>query len=231
MSTLLILPAYIFAAVAMARAESGWLRFVGVMGAVFGVWVASTPSANDALITLLFVLLAAPPTALGRAGHVAEAAVGFAIHAGATAVAPEETPEGVGVALAAAGGAGSLAGPDGADLVPEGVGPEGLVGSANELHGLARQAAAFAVPAEQADVHGVGDDDPDGRAGEGQTLGVAVAGPVEVGATVAPSGDRSAELPPNEKTATFGGVTRCSAPPCVSIATRVRSLAKVGGWS
>ena len=44
----------------MARAETGWLRFVGVMGAVFGVWVASTPSANDALITLLFVLLAAP---------------------------------------------------------------------------------------------------------------------------------------------------------------------------
>lgn len=60
MSTLLILPAYIVAAVAMARAETGLLRAAGVVGAAFGVWVATTPSAEDALITLMLVLIPAP---------------------------------------------------------------------------------------------------------------------------------------------------------------------------
>ncbi len=62
MSTLLIIPAYLFSAVALALdpTESGVMRIVGMAAAISSICVAAAANLSDALIALVLVLATAP---------------------------------------------------------------------------------------------------------------------------------------------------------------------------
>jgi arginine:agmatine antiporter len=62
MSTLLIIPAYLFSSVALAldRAEGGWLRFVGLAAGISCIAVAAAADLRDALVAFVLVLAMAP---------------------------------------------------------------------------------------------------------------------------------------------------------------------------
>ena len=62
MSTLLIIPAYLFSAVALSldKTESNSMRFVGMAAAVVTICIAAAAEPSDALLALVLVLATAP---------------------------------------------------------------------------------------------------------------------------------------------------------------------------
>jgi arginine:agmatine antiporter len=68
MSTLLIIPAYLFSSVALAldRTEGGTLRLVGLAAAVACIAVAATADVKDALVAFVLVLATAPLFVVNR---------------------------------------------------------------------------------------------------------------------------------------------------------------------
>jgi arginine:agmatine antiporter len=68
MSTLLVIPAYLFSAVALSldKAETGLLRIVGLAAAITSIVVAGAAEGSDALVALVLVLATAPLFAVNQ---------------------------------------------------------------------------------------------------------------------------------------------------------------------
>jgi arginine:agmatine antiporter len=74
MSTLLIIPAYLFSAIALAldQTESGVMRIIGMAAAIASISVAAAANMSDALVALVLVLATAPLFVLNQ--HTSEKA-------------------------------------------------------------------------------------------------------------------------------------------------------------
>jgi arginine:agmatine antiporter len=74
MSTLLIIPAYLFSSIALSldKTETGVMRLIGMAAAIASISVAAAANLSDALIALIMVLATAPLFALNqRSGEIA----------------------------------------------------------------------------------------------------------------------------------------------------------------
>jgi arginine:agmatine antiporter len=78
MSTLLIIPAYLFSSIALSldRTETGAMRIIGMAAAIASIAVAAAANLSDALIALILVFATAPLFALNqRSGEIAAASM------------------------------------------------------------------------------------------------------------------------------------------------------------
>jgi len=80
MSTLLIIPAYLFSAIALSldQTESGVMRVIGMMAAIASICVAGAANLSDALVALVLVLATAPLFVVNqRSTRISARPVGF----------------------------------------------------------------------------------------------------------------------------------------------------------
>ena len=80
MSTLLIIPAYLFSAIALSldQTESGVMRVIGMMAAIASICVAAAANLSDALVALVLVLATAPLFVVNqRSTRISAGSVGF----------------------------------------------------------------------------------------------------------------------------------------------------------